>query len=74
MYAQNLPPSRKLGVWEISPIFPAYGDSLPSSLRLSSSYEEKKWGDTAIYRKNWPLCDWTATGMPTGSPLGLTGQ
>ena len=56
MYAQNLPPSRKLGVWEISPIFPAYGDGLPSSLRLGSSYEEKnEGGGTAIYRKNWPL-------------------
>ena len=60
MYAQNLPPSRKLGVWEISPIFPAYGDGLPSILRLGSSYEEKIVRGGTIYRKNWPLCDWTA--------------
>ena len=72
MYAQNLPPSRKLGVWEISPIFPAYGDGLPSSLRLGSSDEEKKWGGVAIYRKNWPL--WWTGGDAIGSPLGLTGQ
>ena len=80
MYAQNLPPSRKLGVWEISPIFPAYGDGLPSILRLGSSYEEKKMkGGAAIYRKIWPMgdwglgCHWDATGT-TWTSRQLTWQ
>ena len=66
MYAQNLPPSRKLGVWEISPIFSAYGDGLPSSLRLGSSYEEKNDGGGGyLQEKLAPV-----TGQPTRMPLG----
>ena len=35
--------------------FPAYGDGLPSILRLGSTYEEKIVRGGAIYRKIWPL-------------------
>ena len=50
----------------ISYIFPAYGDGLPSSLRLGSNYEGKKSEEGQLFIRKIGPC-----GPPTGTDWAI---
>ena len=61
MYAQNLPPSRKLGVWEISPIFSRVWRWPSFKLEVGFKlYRKNSEGEGIFIGKIGPCDEWRA--------------